>query len=233
MGPADAGGATPWPPMAPPAIAGHTLGFPRPIGQHVTRGLDPVDPATLPADLRQLFALATAQMGFAPNDVLVMAQWPELLRALGPLVFTVWSPGEVSMELKRLVGLVCSVAAGCQYCVAHNAHGLALEGVAPARQQAVWDFEASPLFTSAERAALRIARGAGQVPNGVTDAELADLRAHFTPRQAAEIVAVTALFGFLNRWNATLRVALEEAPRDFAADHIAHHGWQPGPHGPG
>jgi hypothetical protein len=35
-----------------------------------------------------LFDQATAQMGFAPNDVLVMAQWPDLLRALRPLVFT-------------------------------------------------------------------------------------------------------------------------------------------------
>jgi AhpD family alkylhydroperoxidase len=137
------------------------------------------------------------------------------------------------MALKRLIGLVCSAAAGCQYCVAHNAHGLELEGVEPARQQAVWEFETSPLFTPAERAALRVARGAGQVPNGVTEAELADLREHFTPRQVAEIVAVTALFGFLNRWNATLRVALESAPREFAAERIARHGWRPGPHGPG
>lgn len=196
------------------------------------RGLNPVEPAALPDDLRILFEQATAQMGFAPNDVLVMAQWPELLRTLGPLVFTVWAPGEVSMELKRLVGLVCSAVAGCQYCVAHNAHGLVLEGVAPARQQAVWEFEASPRFTPAEKAALRVARGAGQVPNGVTDAELAELRAHFTPRQVAEIVAVTALFGFLNRWNATLRVALEAAPREFAAGHIARHGWKPGVHDP-
>jgi uncharacterized peroxidase-related enzyme len=194
--------------------------------------LPPQSPDALPPDLQQLLELATRQMGFAPNDVLTLAHWPELLRAVSQLVFVAWAPGEVGMELKRLVGLVCSRAAGCQYCVAHNAHGLSLDGVAESRQQAVWDFERSALFTPAERAALRVARGGGQSPNGVTDAELADLLAHFTPRQVAEIVGVIGLFGFLNRWNATLRTPLEEAPLAFAARELAAYGWQPGGHAP-
>ena len=195
--------------------------------------VEPLPPAALPADLQQLFSAATAQMGFAPNDALVMAHWPELLRAMGTLVFTVWCPGQVPMELKRLVGLVTSTAAGCQYCVAHNAHGLDLEGVSPARQEAVWAFENSPLFSPAERAALVVARGAGQSPNGVTDEQLQDLRAHFTDRQIAEIVAVIGMFGFLNRWNATLRVPLEDAPLTFANDKLTRHGWRAGGHEPG
>lgn len=192
--------------------------------------LEPLTPGALPPDLRSLFEAATAQMGFAPNDVLVMAHWPDLLRVLGPLVFTVWAPGEVPMALKRLVGLVCSAAGGCQYCVAHNAHGLALEGVAPEKQAAVWEFETSPLFTPAERAALCVARGGGQVPNGVTDTELEDLLRHYSSRQVAEIVAVIGLFGFLNRWNATLRVPLEAEPRALAEATLARHGWHPGTH---
>ncbi|MEO7385743.1 MAG: carboxymuconolactone decarboxylase family protein [Gammaproteobacteria bacterium] len=192
--------------------------------------LEPVPADQLPPDLQQLLQLATQQMGFAPNDLLVMAHWPELLRVLSPLVFTVWAPGAISMELKRLVGLVSSVAGGCQYCVAHNAHGLALEGISPERQAAVWEFESSPMISPAERAALRVARGGGQSPNGVTDNELQDLKAHFSPREIAEIVAVISLFGFLNRWNATLRVPLEEVPGAFAQATLTRHGWAAGPH---
>ena len=194
--------------------------------------LSPLAPDDLPPDLRALFDAATAQMGFAPNDVLVMAHWPDLLRVLGPLVFTVWAPGEVSMELKRLVGLVASTAGGCQYCVAHNAHGLALDGVSPERQAAIWEFDDSALFSAAEKAALRVARGGGQVPNGVTDSDLGELMAHFTPRQIAEIVAVIGLFGFLNRWNATLRVPLEAAPQALASGTLSEHGWHIGHHQP-
>ncbi len=194
--------------------------------------LHPLAPETLPPDLRLLFESATRQMGFAPNDVLVMAHWPDLLRALGPLVFTVWAPGEVTMELKRLVGLIASAAGGCQYCVAHNAHGLALDGVSPEKQAAIWEFESSTLFTAAEKAALRVARGGGQSPNGVSDDELGDVMRHYSPRQVAEIVAVISLFGFLNRWNATLRVPLETVPGDFARQSLASQGWQSGWHAP-
>ncbi|MEZ5565936.1 MAG: carboxymuconolactone decarboxylase family protein [Gammaproteobacteria bacterium] len=188
--------------------------------------LPPLTLEELPDDLRAMFTAATAQMGFAPNDVLVMAHWPDLLRVLGPLVFTVWAPGEVSMELKRMVGLIASAAGGCQYCVAHNAHGLKLDGVAPEKQAAVWEFDYSPLFTTAERAALRVARGGGLAPNGVSagDEELADLMNHYSPRQVAEIVAVIGLFGFLNRWNATLRVPLEAAPAAVATETLGSRG---------
>jgi uncharacterized peroxidase-related enzyme len=187
----------------------------------------------LEPDLQALMELATKQMGFAPNDVLLMAHWPELLRAVGAMVFTIWQPGEVSMELKRLVGLVASNAAGCQYCVAHNAHGLARDGVSDERQTAVWQFDESPLFTAAERAALRVARGAGKAPNEVDDHDRAELRRHYTPRQTAEIVAVIGMFGFLNRWNATLQTVLEAEPEAFAAAHLGAHGWRPGGHSSG
>jgi uncharacterized peroxidase-related enzyme len=194
------------------------------------RPLPPVGPEDLPEDLKALLAAAGEQMGFTPSDVLMMANWPDLLRAMGSLVFTVWRPGEVGMELKRLVGLLVSHAAGCQYCVAHNVHGLALDGVDEARIAAVWEFEQSPLFSAAERAALRVAVGAGQSPNAVTDQDLAALREHYTPRQIAEIGAVIGLFGFLNRWNATLRSPLEAEPAAVAHRLLASRGWSPGVH---
>jgi len=192
--------------------------------------LPPLRLDELPDDARALLTAASEQMGFTPNDVLMMAHWPALLQAVGALVFTVWQPGEISMELKRLVGLVVSSAAGCQYCVAHNVHGLQHDGVSAERIEAVWEFEQSALFSTAERAALRVARGAGQAPNAVSDAELAALREHFTPRQIAEITAVIGMFGFLNRWNATLRSPLESEPQAAAAALLGPQGWSPGSH---
>jgi hypothetical protein len=106
------------------------------------RPLSPLGPEELPDDLRALLSAAGEQMGFKPSDVLMMANWPELLRAMAALVFTVWRPGEVSMELKRLVGL----------------------------------------------------------------------------------------FGFLNRWNATLRSPLEAEPAAVAHRLLGARGWSPGVH---
>ena len=114
--------------------------------------------------------------------------------------------------LKRLVGLMTSSAAGCQYCVGHTAFTSRHHGVSDAKLKAVWDFESSELFSDAERAALRVALLAGQTPNGVTDQAWAELAGHFDEEAQLEIVAVIALFGFLNRWNSTLQTDLESLP---------------------
>ena len=62
--------------------------------------------------------------------------------------------------------------------------------------------------------ALRVAMHAGQSPNGVTDAMFAELQQHFDDDAVVEIVAVIAMFGFLNRWNSTLKTDLESAPAE-------------------
>ena len=129
-----------------------------------------------------------------------------------------------------MVGLIASHAGGCQYCVAHNAFGIDREGIAADKQQALWDFRTSPLFSAAERAALELAAGAGQSPNATTDADFGELRRHFDDRQIIELIAVIALFGFLNRWNATLATTLEGEPLEFARKHMAAAGWSPGAH---
>jgi uncharacterized peroxidase-related enzyme len=185
----------------------------------------------LPADLQAIFAGAEAYMGFVANDALTMALKPEILRTAAPFMRAIYSAGSVSFELKRLLGMMSSWAGGCQYCVAHTAHGAHKLGVPDAKIEALPQFETSPLFDEPERAALRVARGAGQAPNAVTDAEFRELRRHWSDEQVVEIVATIALFGFLNRWNATFATELERSPLDYARRHLGTQGWTPGVHG--
>ncbi len=185
----------------------------------------------LPADLQSVFADAEAYMGFVANDALTMALKPALLLTAVPFMRSIYAADQVSFEMKRLLGLMSSWAGGCQYCVAHTAHGAHKLGIDDAKIEALPQFETSPLYSAAERAALRVARGAGQVPNAVTDAEFQDLRSHWNDVQVVEIVATIALFGFLNRWNATLATELESSPLDYANRHLRSQGWTPGVHG--
>lgn len=184
----------------------------------------------LPADLQPVFASAEAYMGFVANDALTMALKPDILRTAAPFMRAIYSAGSVSFELKRLLGMMSSWAGGCQYCVAHTAHGAHKLGVPDAKIEALPDFESSPLYDEPERAALRVARGAGQSPNAVTDAEFAELRRHWDDVQVVEIVATIALFGFLNRWNATFATELESSPLAFATRHLEPLGWSAGVH---
>jgi uncharacterized peroxidase-related enzyme len=144
-------------------------------------------------------------MGFVPDSMLVMARDPELLAAFAVLAATIIvRPGRVRPGLKALIMYMVSRSSGCQYCAAHSANLAALRNVPTRKIEALAQFEQSPEFSEAERAALRFAQTAGHVANAVGDTEFAELRRHFDDDQILEMVAVLALLGFLNRWNDTL-----------------------------
>lgn len=160
---------------------------------------------------------AKALMGFTANDALIMAQKPALMHAFSSLVGAVYAPGEVSDGLKRMIALVTSTAAGCRYCMGHTALSSGEHGIPAEKLAQVWEFETSELFDAAERSALRVALHAGQSPSGVTDAMFDELKSHYGTAAQLEIVAVIAMFGFLNRWNATLDTELEGLPAEALA----------------
>ncbi len=182
-------------------------------------------------DFETIFKITEAVMGFVPNSMLIMARDSELLWAFSDLsAVIVIRPGRIDPGLKALIMYVASCSAGCQYCVAHTAQLAASRAIPVRKVEQVWQYETSVEFNDAERAALRLAQAAGQVPNAVTDADFAELRRHFNEDEILEIVAVVAFFGFLNRWNDTLATPLEATPRDFAERHLAAAGWTLGKH---
>jgi len=185
-------------------------------------------------DLNTVLEITEAVMGFVPNSMLIMARNPDLLAAFAQLsTVIVVRPGRVDLGLKALIMFEVSRSAGCQYCVAHSANLAASSAIPVPKVEQVWEFETSPEFSEAERAALRFARASGRVPNTVSDAHFTELSRHYDEDQILEIVAVIALLGFLNRWNDSLATPLEAGPRDFAEQHLAAGGWTIGKHGSG
>lgn len=182
------------------------------------------------AEFEALFQALEGALGFVPNSYFTMARRPELLRAFARLAATVLRDGNVDHGLKQLVALLASRSAGCRYCQAHTAESAARLGIEPAKIEAAFEFETSPLFNDRERAALRLARDAALVPNATGPEHFDALRQHFTDDEIVELVAVVALFGFLNRWNDTMATALEADPLHFAAQHLGPAGWAPGKH---
>lgn len=169
--------------------------------------------------------------GFVPNGLRIMARRPAIAEGFLHLRKAVMDPeGSVPVGLKNLIAHVASLTAGCRYCQAHSIFGAERAGEDRERLADVWDFETSDRFTEAERAALRVAAAAAAVPNGVADEDVAGLRAHWDDGQVVEIVAVIALFGFLNRWNDTLRTTLEGPSEAAATALLGGRGWDPGRH---
>ncbi len=182
------------------------------------------------AEFEPYFTAVERTMGFVPNSFFLMAYRPDILRAFGGLAGAVLGPGTVDGGLKQLVAHVASRSAGCRYCQAHTAHSAHRQGIEAAKLDAVWEFETSPLFDESERAALRLARDAALVPNETGPAHFEALGRHFDEGETVELMAVIALFGWLNRWNDTLATDLEGPAAGFAAQHLAGAGWEAGKH---
>jgi uncharacterized peroxidase-related enzyme len=178
------------------------------------------------------FGAVEDALGVLPNSTLTMAHWPELMEAFAQLNAVVMGDGRVGGVLKQMVATMVSSASGCAYCQAHTAHVAERRGADAEKLDAVFEFESSRLFTEAERAALRVAHGAGCVPNAVTDEDMAELRRHFSDAEVVELVAVMANFGFLNRWNDTMATELERSPFTWARTRLTTAGWDAGAHTP-
>ena len=163
--------------------------------------VDPIPREHLP-EFEQYFASVEKSFGYLPNSQLITAHWPELLQPFGALMRTLWEHGEAPHATKVMVAIVVSLSAGSRYGQAHGAT-MASEVVDPEKIKALWDFESSELFSEAERAALRLARNAGRVPNQVDAANISEMRTHYSPRAIVEIVAViswASATGGTTRW---------------------------------
>jgi len=169
--------------------------------------------------------------GFIPNSILTMSRRPAIAAAFMQLNKVVLYEGTVDEELKMLVSLIASQAAGCLYCQAHMANLSSIYKSSDEKIAAVWEYESSDLFSDAERAALRLAVNASLIPNQATQEDFDELAKYFDEGQIVELVASIALFGYLNRWNDTMATGLEEHAARVAERTISEGGWDAGKHG--
>jgi uncharacterized peroxidase-related enzyme len=190
-------------------------------------------------EVAELALFFNQTLGFAPNSVLTMMRRPAIARAFTALNKAVMqNEGRVTSELKRLIGHVASTTAGCRYCEAHTIRAAERFGKLDNTDQqtlhnrllAVWEYNTSPLFSDAEKAALDFARAAASVPNDVTESTVNNLQAHWDDGEIVEITGVIALFGYLNRWNDSMGTALEDPAKADGTQWLAHRGWEIGKH---
>lgn len=184
------------------------------------------DPALI--DLIQFFR---GPLGVVPNSVLTMQRRPKIARAFTELNKAVMEVhGRPTGEQKRLFGYLASLAAGCRYCQAHGILAAERFHSTPERMADIWNYQNSPHFTAAEKAAFDFVLAAASVPNAVTPEIGAALREHWSDDEIVEILGVVSLFGFLNRWNDSMATTLEEIGIQAGQSHLASAGWNSGKH---
>ena len=181
------------------------------------------------ADLARFF---NETLGFCPNSVLTMQRRPAIAKAFIELNKAVMdNQGRVTSALKRLVGYVASLTAGCRYCQAHTIRAAERYGAADEQLENVWAYKTHPAFNAAERAALDFAVAASVMPNSVDEAISVELRRHWDDGEIVEILGVVALFGYLNRWNDSMGTTLEAPAEESGREWLEKQGWTAGKHG--
>lgn len=161
---------------------------------------------------------------------LELGQWPELRAEVNKLADLVYSDRTISRQFKYELFTMASLSSGCRHCQSHGAYHLSLGGVETERIQAIWLYETSELFTDAERAALDLMRVSAQSPNTAGPEHFAELRKHYTDEQIVEIMGVTCLAAWLNRWNDTIATVTDQESVDWATENLSEVGWEVGKH---
>jgi len=193
--------------------------------------MEPLSFDSVPEDIQERFTHYNKTRGFTPNSIQTMVRRPNIVRAFMQMNQVVLYEGTVDEELKMLVSLIASQAAGCRYCQAHMANLSKIYNASKEKVAMAWDFESCNLFSDAEKAALRLAYYGAMSPSQAAQAHFDEVYKYFDEGQVVEIVASISLFGFLNRWNDTMATELEDLPKEVAKDMIGgNFGWEPGKH---
>ena len=183
------------------------------------------------AEVAELATFFNETLGFCPNSVLTMQRRPAIAKAFIELNKAVMdNRGRVTSDLKRLIGYLASLTAGCRYCQAHTIRAAERYGAEVDKMAHIWEFRTHPAFSEAERAALDFAIAASSVPNAVDDAISERLHTHWDEGEIVEILGVIALFGYLNRWNDSMATQLEAPAAESGRQWLDQQGWTPGKH---
>tara|TARA_Y100000590_G_scaffold34943_1_gene38010 strand:- start:790 stop:1371 length:582 start_codon:yes stop_codon:yes gene_type:complete len=184
------------------------------------------DPREFFKDQQDTFNLIESFMGYLPNSHLSMAKNPKLNDGFGALAGTIFASKHLDMGLINLIALASSLASGCKYCQAHTSHGANKAGISVEKISEILKYKESDQFSLGEKAALNLAFSAGATPNASKKEHFVELQNYYSDEAIIDIVAVIALFGFLNRWNDTLGSKLEDVPKEFVEKELNPLGWK-------
>ncbi|WAC20230.1 carboxymuconolactone decarboxylase family protein [Luteolibacter sp. SL250] len=132
---------------------------------------------------------------------------PDTMKAMIALEGAVRSSG-IDPKLYELIKLRASQINGCAYCIDMHFNDLLKGGESAQRLNLlpVWR-EAPHLYTPAERAVLRWTEALTNLPGGhVTDADFAELRAHFSEKEIPELTLAIATINAWNRFGVGFRL---------------------------
>ncbi|MFB7932978.1 MULTISPECIES: carboxymuconolactone decarboxylase family protein [Streptomyces] len=133
---------------------------------------------------------------------------PGAMKGIGTL-FQAIGEGGLGQELAEIVGLRASQINGCGACVHGHTVNLRKAGVSEERISAVAAWRHAPLFSDAERAALKLTEAMTRLADlseeSVPDALWDEVADHFDEKELSGLILTVSLTNMFNRINTTIQ----------------------------
>jgi len=171
----------------------------------------------LPAALQPLWD-RMANYGDFADQAGVMAQRLPIFEHIWRMLTDLADEAVLSKRHLELALVTVSLLNQCDYCVAHHAPKLAVQGVSEAGARTLLDYAAHPELDAIDRLVVEYAIAVTNDWSRTRDEIFARLKAHFTEPQIVELTWRIALCGAFNRFNDILQVDVVESHASAAAE---------------
>lgn len=157
-------------------------------------------------EVNALFDKIFAQRGNVPNMFRVMAHRPEIFATMQAHFAAVLRTGTVPVRLKELIIVRTSQLNQTPYCLASHTRLAKNLGWSDDQLTNLAEWPRRDDFTSAEKAALRLAETVTRDAHAVTDEQFAELRTYYSEGEIVELLCAIGLFNYFNRFNDALQM---------------------------
>lgn len=138
----------------------------------------------------------------------LVAHRPEVLKTVLPFYASVGRA--LDRRLYEAVYIRVSMINGCHYCLQHHLAASKRVGLTPQDWQALKDDDYSS-FSPKEQAALKFAEKLTRDPHGIGDADIANLKPHFSEPEIVDLDLLIGLANLTNRFTDPLGADVEFA----------------------
>jgi uncharacterized peroxidase-related enzyme len=144
--------------------------------------------------------------GNVPNMFRTVAHRPQIFETMIAHFEAILQSGTVPLRLKELVIVRTSQLNRCEYCLASHSQIALRLGWSREQIDDLAGYSERSDFTSAEKAALRLAEQMTLDANRIPDEDFETLREHFDEGEIVELMSAIGLFNYFNRFNNALQL---------------------------
>lgn len=147
--------------------------------------------------------------GSFANQIRTMAHCPPVLTHIMGLLFELRNTAKLSVRHIELLNVAVAMANSCDYCIAHHAPTLKVQGMSDEGVAKLLDHVDHPELDETDRLVVAYALMINGKAHRITDSFFDHLRGHFSEAQIAELTWRIGLAGAFNRINQALDIDIE------------------------